>query len=330
MSGLAGDVSEARLGLIRRIIRSIRYRMDARIRKTRAAVEAGTVSAKETSARSVHRAHVTLSERVEKIAIAAGAMLVRSGTQLLLYPHHSEDVELPQPLTSGGRTFDVVEDLEQYTGLSGVHVRSLLKRRMESFRTEWFSFPPTLREDTWYYRSSRLYLFANAVHIHDTPALLQTIASAAPPKGRILEFGGGTGNLTLALAAQGFRMDYVDLSALQKDFVRFRASKHGLRDHVSVLDSWQSLPGAAYDMVVALDVLEHLPDLRGVLEGELLPSLAPGGILVEQSPFLRTVSNPMHHLDDDGLDSILVAHGLELISEQPLCRIWQSRDARRP
>ena len=264
------------------------------------------------------------SERAELTAVRLGAGLVRGGTSFLLFPHRSEVVELPIPLAIGGFTFDVIADLESYTGLNRSQVIALVQRRIETFRTEWHAFPAPIRQDLWYYRTSRLYLFANAVHIHDTPDLLELIVRSAQRGRRVLEFGGGTGNLSLALAAHGFEVDYSDVSAIQKDFVRFRAARHGLQDRVRILDDWDGLPRSTYGTICALDVLEHLPDLRSTLETQILAALAPRGVLIEQSPFVQGVSNPMHHLDEHGLDSILRAHGLEVTTEHPLGRVWQS------
>ena len=41
----------------------------------------------------------------------------------------------------------------------------------------------------------------NAVHFHDVPTLIDDIVGVLPPMARVLDFGGGTGNLSLALAA---------------------------------------------------------------------------------------------------------------------------------
>jgi 2-polyprenyl-3-methyl-5-hydroxy-6-metoxy-1,4-benzoquinol methylase len=89
-------------------------------------------------------------------------------------------------------------------------------------------------------------------------------------------------------------VDFVERSALQKDFVRFRIEKHGLQDRIRVLDQWTPLAPGAYDAVCAIDVLEHLESLEEIL-ANLLQSIRPGGVLAELSPFVRNTSNPMHH-----------------------------------
>jgi 2-polyprenyl-3-methyl-5-hydroxy-6-metoxy-1,4-benzoquinol methylase len=199
----------------------------------------------------------------------------------------------------------------------------LIQRRHESFRSEWHALPGALRDDHWYYLSSRLYLFANAIHLHEDATTLAAIETIAAPGARVLDFGGGTGNLALALAAADRQVAYVELSALQKDFLRFRLAKHGLTEAVEVVDWWANPPAARYDVVIALDVLEHLPDVAETLTTRLLPALRRGGALLEASPFVRNISNPMHHEDGAVLEETLAAYGAVQERETAGLRIWR-------
>jgi len=229
---------------------------------------------------------------------------------------------VPAPLECGDRSFDVRDDLAAYTGLPLNEVDRLLQRRTDSFRAEWYLTPPAVRRDEWFYRSSLTYLFGNAVHVHEQPELLATILGHTGSNGRALDFGGGTGNLALGLAAGGLTVDFLERSALQKDFVAFRLHRHGLGDSVRVLDDWEPLDPGAYDAVCALDVLEHLEHLDETLHDNLLPSIRSGGLLIESSPFVRNVSNPMHH-EHAQLDELLRREGFVLETEDALCRVWR-------
>jgi methyltransferase family protein len=242
-------------------------------------------------------------------AVAAGASLSAGARKLLLLPYRSERVNLPLPLDVEGHCFDVVQDLVEFTALPPEHVRDLIARRPENFRTEWLQWPPELRDDRWFYLSSRMYLFANAPHFYEAPEVIDEVAGLLPGGARVLDFGGGTGNLSLALAARGFVVHYHELSALQKDFARFRTQRHGLRDRVEILDSWEELPPAHYDAICAFDVFEHLPDLPKVVDP---PSFSIG------------LANPMHH-EDPGLTSLLTAQGFVLERTRPAFRVWTKR-----
>lgn len=256
-------------------------------------------------------------------AIAVGSTLSEGARRLLLVPYRAERVNQPAPLHVGEHRFDVVDDLVQFTSLPSESVQDLIARRIESYRSEWLELPTPLRDDRWFYLSSRMYLFANAVHFHEEPEAIDEMVNLLPPGGRVLDFGGGTGNLSLALAAHGFRVDYRELSALQKEFARFRIHLHKLQDRVTVLDDWCDLPLNAYDAVCAFDVFEHLPDLTQVVE-RLASSLSEGGILIDTPSFGTGVWNPMHH-DDPGLESLLASHRVVLDRTLPRFRVWEKR-----
>ena len=238
-------------------------------------------------------------------------------------PFRRERHDLPEPVTFDGRRVDIVEDLADYTRLPEEEVRAALQRRREiSFRSEWWATPAAWRRDHWFYLSSKSYLFANAVHFPDSTFVERFVVPFVPTGATVLDFGGGAGGLTLMLAGHGLHAWYADVNALQRDFVRFRVRKHELEESVSVIDWWDDLPAAQLDGVVAVDVLEHLPDARAQVE-RLVGSLTQAGVLVENSPFAVNPANPMHH-EDFGLRDLLAERGFALAfeGEEGTC-VWR-------
>jgi 2-polyprenyl-3-methyl-5-hydroxy-6-metoxy-1,4-benzoquinol methylase len=250
--------------------------------------------------------------------------IFRAANRVATIPWRGEAQPLPKPFNIGSIRLDVVSELATYTGLPKASVERELRFRHEtSFRSEWYATPPELRTDHWFYLSSKGYLFGNAVHFPDTLFNERFVLPYVPRNGHVLDFGAGTGNLAIILAACGLNVHATELSALQRDFIRFRVAKHKLESLITVGDWWERLPASTFDAVIAVDVLEHLPECRRVLDEQLLPTLAPSGVLVENSPFVVNTSNPMHH-EDFGLMQFLLERSFTLVEDGgENTRIWR-------
>src|SRR5262249_16823082 len=150
-----------------------------------------------------------------------------------------------------------------------------------------------------------LYLLANCQHHLLYRHIMYTLALLKVANGRVLDFGGGNGDFSRALARSGFDATYLDVPGDAARYVRWRAEREGLPLKI-VLDK-TTLDGP-YDVIFCLDVVEHLVDLPPVFE--LFRSLLkPGGKLLATYYNGPTSSAPMHI--DPGYDALeyLVAHG---------------------
>jgi 2-polyprenyl-3-methyl-5-hydroxy-6-metoxy-1,4-benzoquinol methylase len=90
------------------------------------------------------------------------------------------------------------------------------------------------------------------------------------------------------LAQHGRQITAIDIDLIPLQHIR----KHiPLAENVQVLDATQTslsqLPPNSFDLINALDVLEHVEDLSTTL-GELLKLLKPGGRLVVSGPTENT------------------------------------------
>lgn len=117
---------------------------------------------------------------------------------------------------------------------------------------------------------------------------------AAPPQGgRILEVGCGTGS-NLAVLQRFGRVDAIEPDAPARALASRRA---GIAVQGGLLPDGVTLDDGAYDLVVLLDVLEHIPDDLGTLRF-LSGKLAPGGRLlltVPAMPWLWSAHDVAHH-----------------------------------
>ena len=125
----------------------------------------------------------------------------------------------------------------------------------------------------------------------------------------VLDFGSGIGSLGLLMARHGLDVTLAEINPTLSDYARWRFDLRGLS--ASFLNAGsEALPGAAFDFVSAVDVLEHLPDPRAALR-ILAAALRPGGTLFVHLPPEADGSRPMHlwhdseallrHLDEAGL-----------------------------
>lgn len=99
---------------------------------------------------------------------------------------------------------------------------------------------------------------------------------------RVLEVGCGGGLVCEELAHRGVKMVGVDPSEQALQTARAHAAQSGLADQITYDQGYaEALPYDAnsFQVVVCLDVLEHVKDLRQTIQ-EIARVLAPGGIFV--------------------------------------------------
>ncbi len=134
----------------------------------------------------------------------------------------------------------------------------------------------------WWYRARRDVL-------HDLIAR----RIAPRPGGRVLEVGCGTGH-NLAMLGSFGSVDAVELDSAARSVAEKRFGKSVIDARLPGLDGLES---GAYDLVAALDVVEHVEDDRGALQG-LARCLAPRGrilVTVPAFPFLWSAHDVANH-----------------------------------
>ena len=104
------------------------------------------------------------------------------------------------------------------------------------------------------------------------------------PYEKVLDFGCGSGVMLSFLARQSRHVTAMDIDLVPLD----RVKKYiPLAENIQVLDAnhvaISQMTAKSFDLINALDVLEHVDDLRGTLS-DLLALLKPGGRLVVSGP----------------------------------------------
>ncbi len=186
------------------------------------------------------------------------------------------------------------------------------RRVFASFRMDFAALNRSMPEDPFsddYYRfqmsvyeniSGRSYAVSNEVSAFDVPSMVRrpfpyssgSTATAGmhlsamgfvignlrlQPGARVLEFGPGWGNTTLALASLGFNVTAVDVEANFCELIRARAALNGVSIQVVNADFfWCEGVSEPYDAILFYECFHHCSDHMRLLRG-LHRALKPHG-----------------------------------------------------
>ena len=126
---------------------------------------------------------------------------------------------------------------------------------------------------------------------------------------KILDFGGGAGDLCIELSSRGYEVDYYDISKPLHKFMAWRLSKRsnkGIRmyDDITKINN-------TYDVVVSFDVLEHLKEIPAAL-GMLASKIRKAGSFIFSGAFsggtLHLEENEIYN-DFKAIDKLLAENG---------------------
>lgn len=134
----------------------------------------------------------------------------------------------------------------------------------------------------------------------------------------ILMFGDGSGNDSLQLVREGFRVQWFELPGSKiYDFSLKRFNAHGLiPDSVQPLTHYDQVLATRYDVVLCFEVLEHLPDPESAI-ADMAKVLKPGGIALITEAFKALEANhPTHLVSNARFDGttpfLFLEHGFKL------------------
>ena len=203
---------------------------------------------------------------------------------------------------------EYVGDIMAFTKQTHDAVRERMKKGSVPLKEEWEAWekqgPMTDERGKAFYKQTTNYMYElGEWHLfvdnkRESDVQLVKDVVALKPK-NVLDFGGGVGLNSLMLTRAGLDVTLADLESTSLKFAQFRAQRHDQKLKFWQTDIEAMPPDARYDVILALDVLEHLPS--AILEdtvNKLVKLKHPGTKVIMSAPFGRTSVHPMH-LDAD-------------------------------
>jgi 2-polyprenyl-3-methyl-5-hydroxy-6-metoxy-1,4-benzoquinol methylase len=205
---------------------------------------------------------------------------------------------------------EYVQDVMAFAHSTHDQVRERMKRGSAPLKDEWNSWEKqgamTPERITAFYKQTSNYIYELAEwHLfvpskRESDLALFDDMRAKRPK-NILDFGGGVGLLAIPLARAGLDVTLADLDSTTLKFAVFRAERHNVHLKIWKSDVEPAPPDAKYDVIMCMDVLEHLPkDILYDVVDKLVKLKHAGTEIIISAPFGRTAVHPMHmDLSDD-------------------------------
>lgn len=161
-----------------------------------------------------------------------------------------------------------------------------------------------------------------------TTVTVQNVAKIQPPPARIIDFGAGTGRLSLPLAKAGYSVVAVDPCAEMLDMLRSKAATHNLTVHTipcRMQDEFQSEP---FDIALCVfTVLLYLLDEASLAASlrRAAAALRPGGRLLFDIPSRQLFHSYRRATSDFVREVTVTAETEELFRYEEAIRVFDGK-----
>jgi hypothetical protein len=240
-------------------------------------------------------------------------------------PHHFSSGQQPPPAPTPSASDPTLDrDREEYltavmafTGEKREDILAKMKLGAKLMKDEWTAWekqgPMTPERTKAFYKQTGNYVYdLGQWHLYDLegkrPRDLVLVESAKKLGfvQTVLDFGCGVGFNSVLLARAGFKVTLADVDGKSLDLAVLRMKRLGLPYEVWKTDVEPMPPEKAYDLIVAIDVLEHLPldELRSVVP-KLISTKTERTKLALHATFCFNDEYPMHEKKNAEADRLI-------------------------
>mgnify|MGYP005849314893 CR=1 FL=1 len=219
----------------------------------------------------------------------------------------------------------VLEEIAAYFGNPNLEeIRLLCSRALKNIKAEWCNRVEAISNENvehFYDRSEAMLFELMWWHtlVEDLSPLAYVVAlNFARRHGcaRYLDFGSGVGSGGILFAHHRFATTLADISSTALALSKWRLDRRGFAaEHLDL--KTQQLPEAAFDIITAMDVFEHLVDPVTTVH-DLWRALQPGGFLFGRFSAEVDEDRP-HHIVIDFQPT------LEAMQRLGLVGVWQDQ-----
>ena len=281
----------------------------ARVEQQPPSLAASRVTDQRRRAETAGQSAATVRQRKEHHRPLVHVLAAIGARSCVMWKRDSLLLEVERMQNSGEegalRAADV-QDLTTFFGYSEDYCRNrVLTYSVEEMAEAWRRRNPQSAREMWeFYGSTDLYIW-ELMQWHlsggydSRMAAVDRIVREFPPvrHPRALDYGSGIGTTAIRLAEAGYQVTVADVPGKTLDFAKHRVLRRGLTvDIIEIPDSTPELNGP-YDVIVCIDVLEHVPNPDRVLKA-LAGNLRSGGVAAVAVVFELDETYP-HHLPSE-------------------------------
>jgi 2-polyprenyl-3-methyl-5-hydroxy-6-metoxy-1,4-benzoquinol methylase len=198
----------------------------------------------------------------------------------------------------------LLREVATYYGIADLaEVERRCTSAVETMRDEWHEHVDAQRRESiesFYDSATYIYDLMGWHSLRDDNGPLAYVLGLEIAQARgvkqCLDFGSGVGSGALLFDRAGIAMSLADISTTLLDFARWRFSQRRREAAFYHLQQTELL-SESFDMILAMDVFEHLIDPAATVEN-LYRALRPGGVLFARIQVEDAGEHPQHIVQD--------------------------------